>query len=308
MISPHHKRENSCNTALRSTPGRDGSAEHLGDIYVDHPGFFVVPESFDSNRAASTETIRSGSQGSLSMNVLLVEDDINFAKVVDIRLRGWRRDVRLHHAKTLAEAKKFLDDENIVFQLLILDQHLPDGLSVSLYEHPRFQLSAILAVSADEAPEIPGRAVGAGAQHFLAKRQLTEPHFIPLLEALLSRKELERKEIDIRDRESRMKTIRLLLATLRHEINNPLGAVLGGAYLLKTGGSLAEEQKEALRLIEASGNRIKHVIQQLCDTADLEEVIKGQEAVFQIPGDPKWATGPKSAARKRPTQKIIPQK
>ena len=82
------------------------------------------------------------------------------------------------------------------------------------------------------------------------------------------------------------------------------GAVLGGAYLLKTGGSLAEEQREALRLIEASGHRIKHVIQQLCDAADLEEVIKGQEAVFQIPGDPTWsAPAPaRSGGKRRPTR------
>lgn len=242
------------------------------------------------------------------MNVLLVEDDMNFAKVVEIRLRGWRRDLKLRHAKTIAEARALLDDPKEDYTLIILDQHLPDGLGASLSEHSRFQDSAILAVSADDSPEIPGRAVVAGAQHFLAKRQITEPHFIPLLEALISRRELDQKVNEIRERESRMKTIRLLLATLRHEINNPLGAVLGGAYLLKTGGTLAEEQKEALRLIEASGHRIKHVIQQLCDTADLEEVVKGQESVFQIPGDPTWATPNKQTPRKRPTQKLTTQK
>lgn len=239
------------------------------------------------------------------MNVLLVEDDKNFAKVVEIRLRGWRKDIRLQHAKNIKEARQLLDDPKERYSLVILDQHLPDGLGASLFEHPKLQDTAVLAVSADDAPELPARALFAGAQHFLSKRQVTEPIFLPLLEALIARKELEQKIGESRDRESRMKTIRLLLATLRHEINNPLGAVLGGAYLLKTGGSLAAEQKEALRLIEASGNRIKHVIQQLCDTADLEEVVKGQEAVFQIPGDPKWEGAPaKPTSRRRPTQKI----
>ena len=240
------------------------------------------------------------------MNVLIVEDDMNFAKVVEIRLRGWRKDLRLQHARSIADARVLLDNPKEKFDLAILDQHLPDGIGADLIEHPKLQESAVLAVSADEAPELPARALVAGAQHFLSKRQVTEPLFIPLLEALVSRKELESKIAESRDRESRMKTIRLLLATLRHEINNPLGAVLGGAYLLKTGGGLAAEQKEALRLIEASGHRIKHVIQQLCDTADLEEVVKGQEALFQIPGDPKWENPPaaKPPAKRRPTQKI----
>ena len=64
--------------------------------------------------------------------------------------------------------------------------------------------------------------------------------------------------------------------------------MLGGAYLLRTSENLQSEQNDAIRLIEASGNRIKHVLNQLCETAEIEEVTKGQEQVFQIPGDPSW--------------------
>ena len=85
-----------------------------------------------------------------------------------------------------------------------------------------------------------------------------------------------------------MESIKTLIGTLRHEINNPLGAVLGGAYIIKSAGRLGSQQKEALKLIEESGKRITTVLNSLCEAAELEEVTKGQEQVFHVPGDPAW--------------------
>ena len=117
---------------------------------------------------------------------------------------------------------------------------------------------------------------------------MSEPLFIPLVLALIERKKLEQELLTARIKQSRMESIKLLLGTLRHEINNPLGAVLGGAYIMRLSGQLGADQAEALRLIEASGNRIKHVIKELCEAAELEEVTKGSEQVFHVPGDPDW--------------------
>lgn len=220
--------------------------------------------------------------------MLIVDDDENFRTIVELRLSAWRPGSAFRHAPNLGVARNYLDDKATSYDLVVLDQHLPDGYGADLFDHPRLQDATVLAVSADLAPEVPGQAVLAGAAHFLSKHQVSEPLFLPLVEALLERRRLERELLSSRLRQSRLETIRRLLATLRHEINNPLGAVLGGAYLLRTAGSLDSEQTEALRLIEASGNRIKHVIKQLCDTAELEEVQKGHEDLFQIPGDKPW--------------------
>ncbi len=224
----------------------------------------------------------------MQLAVLIVDDDDNFRTVVEIRLKAWRSDIQFRHAPNLGVARNCLDDKDAVYDLVVLDQHLPDGLGAELLDHPRLLQTTVLAVSADEAPELPGKALRAGAQHFLSKRQVSEPLFIPMVEALIERRNLEKELFNARLKQSRLDTIRRLLATLRHEINNPLGAVLGGAYLLRSAGELEAEQREALRLIEASGNRIKHVLTQLCQTADLEEVKKGQEDLFQVPGDKPW--------------------
>ena len=227
------------------------------------------------------------------LSVLIIEDDVNFQKVVELRLKNWQPNIQLKFADTLAAARNYLEDKNLTFSLAILDQHLPDGLGSTLATHPTMQTMTVLAVSADEAPELPARAMLAGAGHFLNKRQVSEPLFIPLIEALLERKQLEAELLKTKLKQSRLDTIKVLLNTLRHEINNPLGAVMGGAFLLRTKGNLETEQSEAIRLIEASGNRIKHVLNQLCQTAEIEQVTKGQEQVFQVPGDPSWETTPK---------------
>lgn len=224
----------------------------------------------------------------MSFKVLIVEDDKSFRSVLELRLRSWRQDIELTVAETLQRARKILDEAQTIFPLVILDQRLPDGLGRELLTHERLEHSSILAVSSDPAPDLPGEAVRAGAHHFLEKRQVTEALFIPLVEALVERGRLEQELLLRRLHESKIGTIKTLLSTLRHEINNPLGAVLGGAYLIRTSGTLGPEQEKAVKIIEASSNRIKHVLKQLCDTAEIEEVTKANEQVFQVPGDPKW--------------------
>lgn len=220
--------------------------------------------------------------------IFALDDDEAFLKVLSIRLRAWREDIQFTTASSIAEAKQVLLTSDKPFSLAIIDQHLPDGMGVEIIEHPRLATIAVLAVSSDSSPALPANSVRAGAQHYLTKRQVSEPLFVPLIEALIERKRLENELLQAKLRESQMDTIKVLLATLRHEINNPLGAVIGGTYLLKNFGTLDKEQQEALTLIEQSSQRIKHVIQQLCETAELEKVEKAKEVVFQVPGDAPW--------------------
>lgn len=222
------------------------------------------------------------------LRVLIVEDDLSFRKIVEIRLKSWRPEISFSFAENISMAQDFLASAELAPELVILDQQLPDGMGWTLLEHPMMRESTVLAVSSDTSPELPGQTVKAGAQHFLAKRQVTEPLFIPLLDALLERGRLERELRVAELHRSQMQTIKTLLGTLRHEINNPLGAVMGATYIIKAKGQLDTGQQEAVALIESSGQRIKHVLEQLCEAANLELVQKATEEVFQVPGDPSW--------------------
>jgi signal transduction histidine kinase len=228
---------------------------------------------------------------SITVRALIVEDEASYQRIVEIRLRSWNPAISLQIATSLQAARAMLDSQTQPFDLVVLDQNLPDGFGWTLLTHPGLSTSAVLAVSADDSPELPAQTLRAGAQHFLAKRQISEPLFVPLLEALIERRRLEAELFDARVKASQIDTIKTLLSTLRHEINNPLGAVLGGTYLIRSQGDLAEAQVQALKLVEASGQRIKHVIEQLCDAAELKTVTKAHETVFHIPGDKPWRAG-----------------
>lgn len=227
----------------------------------------------------------------MPLNTLIVEDDTAFLKLLELRLKAWQPDIKIQHTPSIADARKFLDQNSTAVDLVILDQHLPDGMGSELLTHPGIGSATVLALSSDEAPDLPAAALRAGAGHFLKKTQVREPLFLPLIDALIERKRFESEAITSKLRESRLESIRTLLATLRHEINNPLGAVLGATYLLRSAGNLDHEQSNALSLIESSGERIHHVLRELCAAAELrglEEVTKAHERVFQVPGDPAW--------------------
>lgn len=224
----------------------------------------------------------------MSLRVLIIEDDKAFQSMLVLRLKSWSEDIQISWAQSLADAQAILDAETSAFDLIVLDQHLPDGMGPTILNHPMTNHSAVLAVSSDDSPELPGNALRAGAMQFLSKRQISEKSFLPMLQAIVERKKLENELFLARLRESQMKTVKTLLATLRHEINNPLGALFGGAYLIQHSGALEKNQSDAIRVIESSANRIRHVLEQLCDTVELEEVVKGHEPVYHIPGDAPW--------------------
>jgi signal transduction histidine kinase len=81
--------------------------------------------------------------------------------------------------------------------------------------------------------------------------------------------------------ESKLETIQTLIATLEHEINNPLGAVFGGIFfLLKFSPELSKEQKESLKVVEESGKRIKTVLKELKGMTEIQQI---QYCYFSFP-------------------------
>ena len=223
------------------------------------------------------------------MNILIVEDDPSFAQLLKLRLNAWQSDATLFEAGSISAATLLLEDNPpSFFSLVILDQHLPDGMGPSLLSHPSLERTAVMALSAESAPELPAAAVSAGAHHFLNKTEVSSAHFIQLLDAVLAKAKLETKTLEAKIRTSQLKTVRTLIETLQHEINNPLGAVIGASYLVRASENLTEEQRKAVALIEQSSHRIKEVMQALAEAITLEEVTKGRESVFHVPGDPDW--------------------
>lgn len=226
-------------------------------------------------------------KNTMALKILIIDDDAAFRKILELRFRSFISGMDVTTFDNLQDARAFLSSSKERFDLIVLDEHLPDGRGVSLLGEGWFEDLAVLCVSSDTSPEIPGATLRAGAAYFLNKVQVSEPLFEPLVKGIIDRNVLQQQLNQARIETAKLNTIRTLVATLRHEIKNPLGAVLGAAYLLRKDNT-APEQKQAAELIESSGKRIDHVLDQLCEAAQIEQTTKGKQDVFHIPGDKPW--------------------
>lgn len=229
----------------------------------------------------------------MSVHVLIIDDDSSFKHLVELRLKKMFPDLAVTAFENLREARNFLISSKINFDLVLLDQHLPDGRGLELLKEGALNDLAVLAVSSDDNPQIPGATIQAGAAYFLNKMHVSEALFEPLVRGIIDRNRLSRELTQAKMDSAKMDTVRTLVSTLRHEINNPLGAVMGAVYLVKTDASITPDQKQAAEIIEESSKRIKHVLKELCDAALVESVDKSNEKVFQVPGDNPWVKSKK---------------
>lgn len=225
----------------------------------------------------------------MTNQIFIVDDDESFKKIVKKRLHTIYPEATFITAENLNSARKIMQTENKSdFDLIVLDQQLPDGLGIEFLQEGWFSDLAVLMLSSDTTPSVPGESLKAGASYFLSKSQISEPLFKYLVEGIVAQNKLRKKLRDAEISAAKIDTVKTLISTLRHEINNPLGAVLGAAYILKTTEGATTEQKEAASLVEESGKRIKHVLDELTDAVSLESVNKAKHTVFHIPGDKKW--------------------
>lgn len=224
---------------------------------------------------------------------LIIDDDKNFRRLLTLRLRSFFPGAQIREFDSLADVRSFLEglqDESV--ELVILDQHLPDGKGTDLLREGWFHRLAVLSVSSDDTPSIPGESLKAGAAYFLRKTDVSEDLFEPLVRGILDRNRMQQALTKANVDRAVIDTVKRHIGTLRHEINNPLGAVLGAAFVLRNNPAASEDQKEAARLVEESGKRIKYVLDQIIGSMEshtpLEEVTKADTKVFRIPGDEPW--------------------
>lgn len=232
------------------------------------------------------------------LKVLIIDDDLQFRKLLQLRLKAVFPMIDFLVFDSLeATRKEFARHERLEFDLVIIDQHLPDGRGTDFLQEGHFADLAVLSISSDDTPDLPATSLLAGAMYFLKKEDSSAPLFAPLVRGLVDRNRIQKKlrlaELD----HAIVESVKTLVGTLRHEINNPLGAVLGAAYLLRVSKTATPEEREAATLIDMSGKRIKTVLDQLCNAMEFETVEKARHTVFAIPGDEPWEEG--SAAGKK---------
>ena len=99
----------------------------------------------------------------------------------------------------------------------------------------------------------------AHVRHFqnlrILPREMSQPHFPD---------ELARLRALVADYEKRLTGAAELMARVRHEINNPLAALLGQAQLLLR-GELNDKARKRAETIEGQAKRIEEIVRELRD-------------------------------------------
>jgi signal transduction histidine kinase len=222
------------------------------------------------------------------MKIFILDDDLSFRKILHLRLKSKFNTAEFIEASSIEEAKSIILNNYNQINLALIDQHLPDGIGAEILEMKELEDIPTIAMSSDDSPELPASTVKGGARFFVSKAQISYSFFLPLVSAIIERAQLEADLRKKQDTETKLETIKTLIRTLQHEINNPLGATFGATYLLKNLNSSEEDREKAIELINGSSKRIQQVLKQLVDTSELESVTKGGEELYQIPGDKKW--------------------
>lgn len=89
--------------------------------------------------------------------------------------------------------------------------------------------------------------------------------------------ELARLRALVADYETKLTDAAALVARVRHEINNPLAALLGQAQLLLREEDLSEKSRRRALTIESQAKRIEEIVAQLRDLQTPVPAINRQE-------------------------------
>jgi DNA-binding response OmpR family regulator len=231
---------------------------------------------------------------SVPTRILLVEDDpLQAAVVTDLlTLHGYT----VTSTQTLAEARE--EVQGTPPDLLLLDRILPDGDGATLCrelkaEEATRELQIILLTARNRVEDRVEGLLG-GADDYILKPFHPEELLARVhgcLRTLALQRELKRKVEELAEknqelletqarliRAERLAAIGEIGLAIRHEINNPLGTVLGHAeLLLAQAETLAPEVRQKLAAISRASMRIRDVVKRL-------EVMRDDRTVEYLPG------------------------
>jgi len=198
------------------------------------------------------------------VRMLLVEDD-EVDRLALLRfVERTKQNYALQIATSLAEARALLAAQS--FEIVLLDQHLPDGSSVDLLD--AVGTAPVIFITGAESPKLAVRAMKLGASDYLLK----DPNrsYLDLLPVAVQRalrqKQTERERAQLQARlcqSQRLEALGTLAGGFAHEFNNLLGIILSNIELSKLDLPAGTEASENLSEALKAGHRARETIQRI---------------------------------------------
>lgn len=193
-------------------------------------------------------------------------------------LRGSERRYAFVEAETAdATVRAVLDDPRGPPACLVLDYHLPDADApevLAALARPEGGCACPVVVLTGGDGRLAGGAVlRAGAQDFLGKQDMTAESLTRAVENAVER---HRMEQELREREAALAEADRrkdeFLATLAHELRNPLAPLRNGLAILRRGGATDDAAARAQAMME---RQLSHLVRLVDDLLDVSRISRG---------------------------------
>ncbi len=205
-----------------------------------------------------------------SVHVLLVDDDVAFAKLIQVILKRFQHCTFVFIWKNSVEGALAEIAQNKEIDVILLDYSFPtsNGLEFCLQLDQMGRFIPIIFLTGFRDFKLAVEAMKLGVEDFLLKDNLNEVHLPRTILSILDRVRLRKHKQAVEKRlamaESSAQAIRELVVTVCHEFNNPLAAVKISFDLLQR-QTLETIQPEMMKSFETCFNIIDSEIKQLRD-------------------------------------------
>ena len=205
--------------------------------------------------------------------ILIIEDDSDQALMVSETLEDSMDDVKVFIAPTGGEA---LEKDLSVFDAIILDYNLPDmtGLAI-LEEMSSSEHGPVIMVTGEEVLEIAVESLKKGAEEFIIKsvdfHQLL-PHVVDrTITTFQQRKKVEEMEIREREKKVQIDTLKRVMMTLAHHLNNAVMPIMFSAELCQRNDYSRDQSSRLVDSCLKETRRINKIIEQFEKYIEEEE-------------------------------------
>lgn len=217
-----------------------------------------------------SQTLLMSTSSTKPINVLLVDDDRGFVKIVQHHLQKFQdQEFKLTWKESVEDALAEVKNSPAI-DIIITDYQLPGatGLDFCLQLNQMNCEIPIIFITSTRDFKLAVEAMKLGVEDFLVKDDLTESllpkTILNVVERVERRKQIHAVEKRLTIAEKQAEAIRQLVVTVCHEFNNPLAAIKISSDLLQR-QQLPDNAKTLLKQFETYFEQIDTEIKRLRD-------------------------------------------
>ena len=198
------------------------------------------------------------------IHILLIEDNKDFAKLVQVYLQRFEKDKfeivwKENHADAMATL-----EQNKHFDIILMDYFLPgkNGLEITKELIERKINIPVVFLTVNKDFELALDVMKLGVDDYLVKEEISSPVLPKTVLSVIEKHRLNNQLINIEVSQQRLQAIRETLATVMHDFEAPLNEMNNIARELRE-RLTADTQKNYMKIIEDNVKRMAEKLEKL---------------------------------------------